>query len=360
MSASLFACGLPRGGPSKDEILNGSVEEDGNSFIVPVDKRISRVTDITPKLGFSSAFTNAALTGADTISAGDVLDITIWENVDNGVLTTTGAPASLAGVQVDAKGNIFIPYAGRIRAAGNSAEAIRRIIVDKLSEQTPDPQVMVARAAGDGATVTITTSKGGAGVFPIESHTRTLGAMIARAGGVGGSPNIVRVKVRRGSRTEEVWYDHLFSNPKMDIALRAGDNILIQEDTRSFTSLGATGQSLVKFTNQRLSAMEAIAQLGGLNSATADPKGIFVLRDEQSNIANSVLNRNDLKGSQRMAYVLDLTSPDGLFTARDFMIRDGDTVYVTEAPYVQWTKILGVITGSLSTAGSISNLSSGL
>ena len=42
-------------------------------------------------------------------------------------------------------------------------------------------------------------------------------------------------------------------------------------------------------------------------------------------------------------YVLDLTKPDGMFMARDFLIRDGDTVYVTEAPMVQWTKTLNVI-----------------
>jgi hypothetical protein len=32
-----------------------------------------------------------------------------------------------------------------------------------------------------------------------------------------------------------------------------------------------------------------------------------------------------------LIYVLDLTEPDGMFNARDFAIRDGDTVYVTEA-----------------------------
>jgi mannose/cellobiose epimerase-like protein (N-acyl-D-glucosamine 2-epimerase family) len=43
--------------------------------------------------------------------------------------------------------------------------------------------------------------------------------------------------------------------------------------------------------------------------------------------------------------VLNLTEPTGLFEARDFQIRDGDTLYVTEAPFVQWQKTLGAITG---------------
>ena len=85
----------------------------------------------------------------------------------------------------------------------------------------------------------------------------------------------------------------------------------------------------------------------------ADPKGVFVLRDETEAVARAVLGRSDLIGDQRIVYVLDLTEPTGLFEARDFQIRDGDTLYVTEAPFVQWQKTLGAITG---TTGAASNL----
>jgi polysaccharide export outer membrane protein len=45
-----------------------------------------------------------------------------------------------------------------------------------------------------------------------------------------------------------------------------------------------------------------------------------------------------------------------MFLARDFLIRDGDTVYVTEAPYVQWSKTLSALTGPLNTANAIDSL----
>jgi polysaccharide export outer membrane protein len=51
--------------------------------------------------------------------------------------------------------------------------------------------------------------------------------------------------------------------------------------------------------------------------------------------------------------VLDLTKPTGIFLARDFQIRDGDTIYVTEAPYTQWTKSLSVLTGSVGALSSL-------
>ena len=69
-----------------------------------------------------------------------------------------------------------------------------------------------------------------------------------------------------------------------------------------------------------------------------------------------MLGRKDLIGAQRMIYVLDLTQPTGMFEARDFLIRDGDTVYVTEAPYVQWQKTIGALTGTAGGAESLSNV----
>ncbi|MCI2393072.1 polysaccharide biosynthesis/export family protein [Aliiroseovarius sediminis] len=358
---SLGACGLPRSGPSKQELFASSENQARDAIVVLVNDRVNRATAVVPELGFSKAFANAGLVGSDTIQPGDTLGISIWENVEKGILTTAGAPAALEEVQVDGSGFIFIPYAGRIKAAGNSPEAIRRIITGKLAEQTPDPQVLVRRLAGDGSTVTITGAVSGQGVYPIERPTRTLNAMLARAGGIAISPEIAKIKVNRGNQTGEVWFQDLFNHPDTNIALRGGDRILVEEDTRSYTAIGATGgQARVRFETQTLSAMEALAQVGGLSTSSADPKGIFILRDERAEIANTVLGRNDISSTQRMVYVLDLTEPNGMFEARDFIIRDGDTVYVTEAPYVQWTKLLSALTGSLATAGSISSLNQSL
>ncbi|MEL6934142.1 MAG: polysaccharide export protein, partial [Pseudomonadota bacterium] len=95
-------------------------------------------------------------------------------------------------------------------------------------------------------------------------------------------------------------------------------------------------------------------QVGGLSSSTADPTGVFIFRNEPSEIANQVLGRNDLEGAQRLVYVLDLTQPNGVFFARDFAIRDDDTLYVTEAPFAKWAKIIGTVTGTLGAVGTLS------
>ena len=356
--AVLSSCGLPKVGPNKREIYAGSVQREGDAFIVAVNDRVTRATAVTPALGFSPEFINASQVGSDTINPGDTLGLTIWENVDDGLLAAQGINATaLEEVQVDGSGFIFVPYAGRIRAAGNSPEAIRRIITQRLSEQTPDPQVQVRRLAGDGATVSLIGAVGAQGVYAIERPTRTLSTMLARAGGVSIVPEITQITVLRGGQTGKIWFDDLYNHPELDIALRGGDRILVEEDKRSFVALGATGaQRKVPFETQNLSALEGIAQVGGLNAGTADPTGVFVFRNEPQAVVEQVLGRTDLQGAQRMVYVLDLTQPNGMFMARDFVIRDRDTIYVTEAPFTQWSKVISSITGSANSVNGLSSL----
>jgi len=359
--AALSSCALlPNAGPNKRQIFAGSVQKQGDAFIVAVNDRVTRATAVVPALGFSDAFKNAATLTSDTIRPGDTLGLTIWENVDDGLLAGAGTNStSLEEVQVDGAGFIFVPYAGRLRAAGNTPEALRRIITDRLKDQTPDPQVQVRRLAGDGSTVTLIGATG-QGVFPIERPTRTLAAMLANAGGISVEPDIAQVTVLRGDQQGKIWFQDLFNHPELDIALRGGDRILVEEDSRAFTALGATAsQSRIPFETKNLSALEAIAQVGGLITTAADPTGVFIFRNEPAEVAGQVLGRSDLVGAQRLVYVLDLTEPNGLFMARDFVIRDGDTLYVTEAPLTQWNKTISALTGSLGTVASLSTLTGG-
>lgn len=355
---ALGACGLPRSGPNKKEIYSGAVERGGDTHIIYVNNHVNRTANFQPAYGFSSSFLGAGQVTADEIRPGDVLGLSIWENVDDGLLASLGqSSTTLTELQVDSAGYIFVPYAGRVRASGNTPEELRRVITQRLESQTPDPQVLVTRVAGNGATVSVTGRVTGQGVYPIELSTRSLTAMLARAGGVSIDPEIAVITVKRGSESGRVWLRDLYANSRNDIALRPGDVILVDEDRRNFTALGAFGgQTVVPLGSEEVSAIEGIALVGGLSTTTADPTGVFILRDEPESVARAVLGKSSLHGTQRMAYVLDLTRPNGLFLARDFLIRDGDTVYVTEAPFVQFQKVLGAITGTADSADSLTSI----
>lgn len=344
----LGACAIARPGPKKSELLSAQFDETDQTQIVLVDKRITELTAAKDQQNFPNSLLTASSSSSDRIKPGDTLSLTIFENVSDGVLTRGDAGATkLDSIQVDDAGFIFIPYAGRVRAAGNSPDRLRRLITDRLKELTPEPQVIVQRAQGDGATVSV-LGDGVAtqGVYPIQRSNRTLTDLLGRAGGLTAPSEVVRVSLLRGHETGNFWFEDIYENPRLNFALRAGDQVLVQRDPRSFTILGAIGEQTNQlFESRQPSALEAVAQVGGLSSDTADPTGIFVIREHEASFVNTLLERDDLVGDQSVIYVLNLTDPNGIPLARQFDIHDGDTIYVTEAPSVQWRKIFDTIRG---------------
>ena len=200
----VMACELPRVGPTRAEIIN-DLNTNETNLIVEVDAAVAQKSATIPALGFSNKFKSAAMLGSDTIQPGDTLGLTIWESVESSLLAAQNSNSTILDeVQVDGEGYIFIPYAGRIKAAGHSPESIRQHLTEMLQVQTPDPQVQVRRSSGDGATVSVIGAVVKQGIYPIERPTRTLGAMLARAGGVTIEPEVAQITILRGSLLEKV------------------------------------------------------------------------------------------------------------------------------------------------------------
>ncbi len=349
------ACGVSRDGPTMGEIYEGSVLRSGDAHIIAVNRAVARVANRPAALGFSHNLQAGAILNTDTIRAGDIVSLNIYENVPEGLLApTTARNATITDLQVDSQGFIFVPYAGRVRAAGKSPEALRAELATSLDEQTPEPQVIVSREAGDGSSVSVTGGVGTQGNYPITRETQRLSGMIAQAGGIDIPLETAQVFVTRGNRQDSAWLEDIYSHTNLDIALRAGDRILVKQDQRAFAVLGATGStSRMTFETQTISAIDALAMAGGLDPLRADPKGVFIFRDETPEVASAILGGMQVVGDQRFVYVLDLTEPMGMFNARDFKIRDGDTIFVTEASSVLWSRQIAALTGSLTTAAGL-------
>lgn len=361
LSVGLAACTQPSPGPTAAQIFEGSEMRQGDAFIIAVGNEVNRNLNVPEARGLPDGLRRGQVMGSDTVRVGDVVTVTIYENVPEGLLTSVETRgARLEEVQVAGDGFIYVPFAGRIRAAGQTPEGLRGTIARQLDEQTPDPQVYISREIGDGATVSIVGRVGAQGVYPIERATGRLTAMLARAGGVDIPTQTAMITVSRGSHQGRIALDDLIRHPELDIAMRGGDRILVEQDQRRFVVLGATGaQELLTFDSPRLTAIEALARVGGLDPTRADPTGVFVFRDEPEAIARRLLGRQDLVGDQRMVYVIDLTAPTGMFQARDFQIRDGDTIYVTEAEAVRWNRQISTLTGTLSATGSAVTIARG-
>lgn len=354
IALGLGACTQPRPGPTQAEIFAGSVLREGDAFVIAVGNRVNQTLNVPQARSLPDGLRRGQVLSGDHVRVGDTITVTIFENVPDGLISSTETRgARLETVQVDGEGFIFVPFAGRVRALGETPEGLRAAIARQLDEQTPDPQVYISREVGDGTTASVVGRVTSQGVIPIDRSNGRLTAMIAAAGGVTIPVSATMITVARGNHRGRIALDDLMRYPELDIALRGGDRIFVEEDPRRFTILGATGtQNLLHFQSATLSAIEAIARVGGLDPTRADPTGVFVFRNEPEAIARRLLGRQDLVGDQRMVYVLNLTEPNGMFHARDFQIRDGDTIYVTEASAVAWNRQIATISGTLGATGS--------
>jgi polysaccharide export outer membrane protein len=354
---SLGACALPRSGPDYAEIT-AQAPHDLQFDVVRVTPAVTTATRIDERSGFTRAFVDARAENTATVAPGDVMAITVWENIDQGLLNPQGIGATpLPHVKVDERGFIFVPYIGPIRAAGRTLSQLRETIRARLAEMTLNPQVDVFPVDGQGRVVSVQGRVRTPGLYPIERPTERLLAMLARAGGVTDDPEVIRLKLRRGAVTGEIWVQDLYDDPANDVALRAGDALIAERDRRIFTALGAVGRpSMVPFPVRDLSAERAMGAVGGLIDAAADPTGVFIFRTEPAAIAAKVAPGQAARGPRRIVYLLDLTQPGGMFLAREFIMRDGDTLYVTSAPFTTWMKILQSVAPLVTFTGSARTL----
>ena len=70
------------------------------------------------------------------------------------------------------------------------------------------------------------------------------------------------------------------------------------------------------------------------------------------------MDRGDGKGPamSQVVFTFDLTSADGLFAARSFLIHPKDTILVTESPVAATSAILGLLSGVLGVANTASDV----
>lgn len=355
---ALSACGLPRTGPYYEDLRYSQEQtaEDPGFDLVRVTPAVIAAANVAEPLGFSLDLIEAQPEKTAILGVGDVLQVTVWERGENGLFSPLGGATNLV-TEIEESGNIYIPYLGNVAAAGRTADGLRRHMTELLADKTLDPQVEVRRQTGDSKSITITGTAGVSTVVPIERTTRSLLSLLAKTGFSVPEPEAIRIVVRRGPVEGAIWMRDLYENPEFDIPVRAGDVVFLNRDTRFFRSLGAIGQSRVPFPTRDVTVLDAIALVGGLQTTQSDPSGIFLFRVEPPEIATKVSDKAPPEAPRNIAYLIDLTDGAGMFMADTMLMRDGDILYVTDAPFARFTKVASSIATLVGFGGSAASLS---
>ena len=345
-TTGLAACAPPRGAALSSEILREQSTETPTFSVVPVGR--DNVAELAkwPSTGGGGIVHGwpGATRGPDSpvIRSGDQIDLAIWDSQENSLLASPAQKVvQIPTMTVTATGTIFVPYLDEVVVRGQTPDQARRQIQEALGPIIPSAQVQLAMAAGQNNSTDLVSGVVKPGSYPLPSRNFTILGLIAQGGGIDKSLRNPSVQLIRDGKTYEIRAKTLLANPAHNVVLRGGDQVLVKEDDRYFTALGATGnQSLIYFEKEEITGLETLALIGGLEGSRADPKGVLILRDYPASAL-----RQDGKGPamQQVVFTFDLTSADGLFAARNFRINPKDTVLVTEASLVTTRNVLSLI-----------------
>lgn len=351
---------LPGGAPVSRDIVNEAAQPEADFALYPVTRAFLPSVAQWPATGAYEVLPWLPYRqGAKTqiIQPGDTLSIQVWDSNDNSLLTAPQQRMTqLQGMKVAQDGSIFMPYLGKVSVRGMTPDLARENLQKSLETIVPSAQVQLSMAEGRNNSVDLVSGVARPGSYPMPDRNYTVMGLISAGGGIGLNLNNPQIRLVRGANIYGTSVQNLLNNPRLDTLLRGGDRVFVEEDERYFLSFGATGtEAMHTFTKDDMSAMDAISITGGLQDNSADAKGILILREyPASAVAPGV--RGPRK--TRVVFTLDLTTAEGLFSARQFDINPQDLVIATEAPINDAVSVAGLIgnfVGVFGTASRIGN-----
>ena len=167
---------------------------------------------------------------------GDVLSVTIFEAAAGGLFipieagVRPGNFVSLPNQPIDIKGNITIPYAGAIKAAGRTAPEVEAQIVEAIKNRAIEPQAIVALVNQNTSLITVVGEVNGGGSsvsgrIPAMPAGERIVDYITRAGGLKDQGQEIWVVLERQGRRATVPFGSLIYEPGNNIWAWPGDRI---------------------------------------------------------------------------------------------------------------------------------------
>ncbi|MBD0865811.1 MAG: polysaccharide biosynthesis/export family protein [Rhodobacteraceae bacterium] len=351
-------CGsLPRGSVERNEMLNSVDEGLPDVAVYPVNRAFLPIVETWPQTGGRPYSWIKRQRGPShrIIAPGDTLALNIWDSGDNSLLTTPEQRVvPLTELLVSSSGTVFVPYLDEVYVLGQTPQAARQQIQDRLGELIPSAQVQLSMVSGRRNSVSLVGGVRMPGTYPLPDQDFTLLGLLSQGGGIDAGLSNPQIRLQRGGAVYGISAGRIYADPGLDTTLHGGDKIIVEEDKRYFLSLGAAGsQAPFTFARDNMSALDAMSEIGGISIGRADPQGILIFREYDST-ALTAGQRGPRQ--QRVMFTLDLTNADGLFSARNFPIQSGDLVYVSESPLTKIQtifRLIGEAFGAAATANSI-------
>lgn len=377
--------GLPASGPQSFDIKAQRSDTSLKYGLVKLTpETITILRDFEP-IGYAQlglfrlpdAFTDRRPPAKIVFGAGDVVSVTIFEAGAGGLFIPTEAGVrpgnfvTLPDQTIDNDGNISVPYAGTVHAAGRTNVEVQNEIVARIKNRAIEPQVVINLTQQRTSLVSVIGDVNTSVRYPAAAsgaQDRITDA-ITRAGGIKGPGYAEFVMLDRKGQRAVVPFAQLVYESQNNIYVQPGDRIYVYQEQQKFMAFGATGagitstsvaQVLISFDAWRVNLAEAVAKAGGLLDIQADPGSVFLYRAEPRDVAERLgVDMTPFEGWQTIPVIFTTSfrDPGGFFLARSVNMRHDDVIFVANAQSVEVTKFLQYLNGIMATGTNGINMS---
>ena len=346
---------LPTIGPSAEEIAQATARPGSDAVqVLDIDANLARQLLAQRRTRLFSETFGQQRAMAD-IGLGDMLEVNIWEappaTLFGGGAIDPRAPSTVRATtlpeqMVDRDGFISVPFAGRIRAAGLTPQAVEAEIIKRLKGKANQPEVMVRVLKSTSSTVTVVGEVNSSTRLQLTAGGERLLDALAAAGGVRQPVNKMTLQVTRGKQFQSLPLELIIRDPDQNVPLQPGDVVTAYFQPLSFVALGATGKNEeIPFEAQGITLAQALARSGGLIDSRSNPQGVFIFRLEQPSAVNWPRQPplTTPEGLVPVVYRLDLRDPNSFFVMQSFAVQNKDVLYVSNAPAAELQKFLNLV-----------------
>jgi polysaccharide export outer membrane protein len=353
---------MPAAGPSPQAVFATGKNTDTSPYLlVKASPNVVKALGDRGVPGFSG-IQDRAPSPRITLGVGDVVTVTIFESSAGGLFipnqsgSRPGNFVQLPDQNVDNAGNITVPYAGAIKAAGQSIPSIQDEIVERLRDRALEPQVVITLKDQKSTQVSVLGEVNGAGRFPINPAGDRLLDAIARAGGPKHPNYEVNVSLQRQGREATISMAELVRDPGNNLYVRGGDIIVLSREARTYVVFGAAGEEgRFEFTSEEMTVSDALGRARGILDLRASPSDIFVYRLEDKALLTSAgYDTGRFPGELvPTVYAINLRDPNGYFLTSNFDLQDKDVLYIANSPVANFAKVLAIVRSGGETVTSV-------
>ena len=349
---------LPTIGPSRKAIDEAKPQPNIISIqLIDINDAVTRQLLAQRELRLFSETLGNKRIATRTVGPGDMLEVSIWEAApatlfgtapvnSNSAMIATSHATTLPEQPVDDEGFIFVPFAGRIPAAGKTIQSIEGEIVGRLNGKANQPEVMVRMTRNLSSNATVVGEVNVSTRVPLVPGNERLLDALAAAAGVRQPVNKMTIQITRADNVYSLPLETIIRDPRQNVPLQPGDVVTALFQPYSFTALGATGKNEeINFETQGITLAQALARSGGLIDSRSNARGVFIFRFEPKTALawprEPVMATSE--GMVPAVFRIDLSDPASFFAIQSFPIENRDILYVSNAPITEVQKALNVL-----------------